>query len=104
MVGRKAHLRFAECARVESSEGGKQIRSLASVWSKSAVGWPIARVGTAKGVDTVIQALPSIAAKVPDVQYIIVGTGNDVERHKQLAFGLGVADSVHFLGSVDEAH
>jgi glycosyltransferase involved in cell wall biosynthesis len=56
-----------------------------------------------KGFDTVIRALPSIAARVADVQYIIIGTGTDLERHKQLAREVGVPDRVHFLGTVDEA-
>src|SRR5207244_6797483 len=56
-----------------------------------------------KGIDTVINALPSVIARVPDVQYLVVGSGSDLERHNQLAADLGVADRVHFLGSVDEA-
>ena len=56
-----------------------------------------------KGVDTVIESLPTIAAKVLDVQYFVVGGGTDVERHKQLAQSAGVADRVHFLGFVDDA-
>lgn len=56
-----------------------------------------------KGVDTVIEALPSIVAQVPNVQYFIVGGGTDVEWHKQLARNVGVADRVHFLGFVDDA-
>jgi len=55
-----------------------------------------------KGFDTVISALPSIAARVSDVQYVIIGSGTDLERHRQLAQKLGVSDRVHFLGSVDE--
>ncbi len=55
-----------------------------------------------KGFDTVIRALPSTAAKAADVQYIIIGTGDDLERHKQLAREVGVSDRVHFLGTVDE--
>ncbi|MDQ3688115.1 MAG: glycosyltransferase family 4 protein, partial [Acidobacteriota bacterium] len=56
-----------------------------------------------KGVDTVIESLPAIAAQVPDVQYLIVGGGTDVERHQQLARNAGVAERVHFLGFVDDA-
>ena len=55
-----------------------------------------------KGFDTVIRALPSIAARVADVQYIIIGSGTDLERHRQLARELGVSERVHFLGTVDE--
>lgn len=56
-----------------------------------------------KGVDTVIEALPAVFARVPDAQYIIVGSGGDVARLKKLAEHLGVAGHVHFVGSVDDA-
>ncbi len=56
-----------------------------------------------KGVDTVIESLPAVAAHVPDVQYLIVGDGTDVGRLKGLANEVGVADRVHFLGLVDDA-
>jgi len=55
-----------------------------------------------KGVDKVIEALPSIASHVPDVQYIVIGGGTDLERHKELADRVGVAERVHFLGFVDD--
>ncbi|HEV7681999.1 MAG TPA: glycosyltransferase family 4 protein [Pyrinomonadaceae bacterium] len=55
-----------------------------------------------KGFDTVIRSLPSIVEKVGDVQYIIIGSGSDLERHKELAQELNVSDRVHFLGTVDE--
>jgi phosphatidylinositol alpha-1,6-mannosyltransferase len=56
-----------------------------------------------KGVDTVIKALPGIVSHVPDIQYLVIGGGTDLERHKELASSVGVADRVHFLGFVDEA-
>jgi glycosyltransferase involved in cell wall biosynthesis len=56
-----------------------------------------------KGVDTVIEALPQVIARVPDVQYLIVGSGSDSIRLKKLAKSVGVSDRVHFLGSVDDA-
>ncbi|HVS82078.1 MAG TPA: glycosyltransferase family 4 protein [Pyrinomonadaceae bacterium] len=55
-----------------------------------------------KGVDTVIRALPAVLARVPDLEYVVVGSGSDLERHKRIAADLGVADRVQFLGSVDE--
>lgn len=58
--------------------------------------------GEQKGFDTVIRSLPAIAESVADVQYIIIGTGSDLERHKQLAREIGVSDRVHFLGTVEE--
>jgi glycosyltransferase involved in cell wall biosynthesis len=56
-----------------------------------------------KGVDTVIEALPQVISRVPDVRYLIVGSGSDSVRLKKLAKGIGVSDRVHFLGSVDDA-
>ncbi|HSS19393.1 MAG TPA: glycosyltransferase family 4 protein [Pyrinomonadaceae bacterium] len=56
-----------------------------------------------KGFDTVINCLPALAEKVPSVQYFIIGSGTDVERHKALAATAGVSDRVHFLGTVDDA-
>ena len=55
-----------------------------------------------KGIDTVIKALPAVRARVPDLEYVVVGSGSDLERHKRLAADLGVADRVQFLGSVNE--
>jgi phosphatidyl-myo-inositol dimannoside synthase len=55
-----------------------------------------------KGFDTVIQSMPLIAEKVPNVQYIVIGNGTDLERHKRLAASTGVSNRVHFFGSVDE--
>jgi phosphatidyl-myo-inositol dimannoside synthase len=55
-----------------------------------------------KGVDTVIKALSAVRARIPDLEYIVVGSGSDLDRHKRIAADLGVADRVQFLGSVDE--
>ena len=55
-----------------------------------------------KGVDTVIEALPGILTRVPDVQYLVVGDGTDLGRHKAVARKLGVANRVHFFGFVDD--
>jgi phosphatidylinositol alpha-1,6-mannosyltransferase len=55
-----------------------------------------------KGFDTVIESLPAVIERVPDVQYFIVGSGSDLERHKQLATTIGVAGRVHFLGTLQQ--
>jgi phosphatidylinositol alpha-1,6-mannosyltransferase len=55
-----------------------------------------------KGIDTVIKALPAVLARAPDLEYVVVGSGSDLERHKRVAADLGVANRVKFLGSVDE--
>jgi phosphatidylinositol alpha-1,6-mannosyltransferase len=51
-----------------------------------------------KGVDKTIEVLPEVVKAVPDIQYVVVGGGTDLERHKQLAEKFGVAERVHFLG------
>ncbi len=55
-----------------------------------------------KGVDNVIKALPAVLAQYPEVQYCVIGSGSDLDRHKKLAQETGVAEAVHFLGSVDD--
>jgi len=60
----------------------------------------VARLIPRKGIDTVIRALPGLAA---DVAYRVVGSGPDDARLRTLAQTTGVADRVHFLGRLDES-
>ena len=55
-----------------------------------------------KGFDTVIESLPFVALEVPSVQYLIIGDGTDLDRHRQLAKEMGVSERVHLLGNVDD--
>lgn len=56
-----------------------------------------------KGVDITIRALPTIAAAVPEVKYLVIGRGDDQPRLARLAAELGVADRVVFAGFVPTA-
>jgi phosphatidylinositol alpha-1,6-mannosyltransferase len=60
----------------------------------------VGRLVPRKGVDTVLRALPRIAASVPEVQYVVAGTGPDRNRLERLAVRNGVRDRVHFVGYV----
>lgn len=60
----------------------------------------VGRLVPRKGIDTVLRALPTIIAAVPDVAYLVAGTGPDRERLEQLARHLDVLDAVRFLGHV----
>lgn len=60
----------------------------------------VGRLVPRKGVDTVLQALPRVARTVPEVQYLVVGTGPDASRLERLAERLQVRDRVHFVGEV----
>lgn len=62
----------------------------------------VARLQRHKGMDTVIQALPAILARVPDVRYAVAGAGPDRERLEKLTHKLGLADRVRFLGGVTD--
>jgi len=53
-----------------------------------------------KGFDRVIAALSVIRRAVPDVRYLIGGTGDDRPRLEALARAAGVADRVHFTGFI----
>lgn len=55
-----------------------------------------------KGVDCVIQALPDVLERVPDVHYIVVGTGDDLPRLRALAEQESVERHVSFVGYVPE--
>ncbi|MFZ3201302.1 MAG: glycosyltransferase family 4 protein [Candidatus Acidiferrales bacterium] len=54
-----------------------------------------------KGVDTMIRTLARIQTDMPDLQYLIVGDGDDRPRLEGLAQGLGIAARVHFAGKLD---
>jgi phosphatidylinositol alpha-1,6-mannosyltransferase len=54
-----------------------------------------------KGQDRVISALPYVLSHGHDVEYIVVGEGDDRGRLELLAREVGVSDRVHFLGAID---
>jgi phosphatidylinositol alpha-1,6-mannosyltransferase len=55
-----------------------------------------------KGHDVLMRALPLVRAKVPDVQWVVVGDGSLREGLEQQARSYGVADSIRFLGTVSD--
>ena len=55
-----------------------------------------------KGVDEVMEALPTLTERHPDIAYLICGSGSDRERLETKAADLGVADRVVFAGYVPE--
>lgn len=76
---------------------------------KSAIGWParskvilcFGRLVPRKGVHRLIEALPEISVRVPDVRLVIAGTGPEMKRLARLARPLG--PRVVFTGPVPEA-
>src|SRR5213593_2726304 len=62
----------------------------------------VARLERHKGIDTVIEALPAILDRTPDVRYAVAGIGPDRERLEKLAHKRGLGDRVRFLGGVSD--
>ena len=56
-----------------------------------------------KGVEDLLRAMPAVSGKIPSARLRIVGRGDDLPRLLELARQLGVAESVDFLGYVDDA-
>lgn len=63
----------------------------------------VSRLVSRKGIDTVIQALPSLRRQFPDLRYHVVGTGPDEARLRTLAQQEGVETAVHFYGRLPQA-
>jgi glycosyltransferase involved in cell wall biosynthesis len=55
-----------------------------------------------KGVDFILNAIPELAKKYPDVSLTIVGTGTEEETLKNLAKDLNIEKNVSFTGFVKE--
>jgi phosphatidylinositol alpha-1,6-mannosyltransferase len=60
----------------------------------------VGRLVPRKGIDTTLRALPTVLDAVPDLTYLVVGTGPDRARLDALATTLGVRDHVQFEGHV----
>jgi phosphatidylinositol alpha-1,6-mannosyltransferase len=55
-----------------------------------------------KGHDVLVRALALVRAKVPDVQWVVLGDGGLRGEIEALARSYGVADAIRFLGSVSD--
>jgi phosphatidylinositol alpha-1,6-mannosyltransferase len=60
----------------------------------------VGRLSRRKGFDQVIQALPALIQAGLDIQYVLIGIGEDYDYLFDLARKHGVAERVHLLGHV----
>lgn len=60
----------------------------------------VGRLSRRKGFDQVVNALPSLVGQGIDVQYVLIGIGEDRQYLTTLATELGVEDRVHLIGHV----
>jgi phosphatidyl-myo-inositol dimannoside synthase len=61
----------------------------------------VTRLVPRKGVDKVLEALPAVANRFPDLIYLIAGDGPQREALQTMSQKLGVADLVKFIGRVE---
>lgn len=62
----------------------------------------VGRLVPRKGVDKVLEALPTVIARHPEVLYVIVGDGKYREDLRRLTETLGISDHVLFTGKVPD--
>jgi phosphatidylinositol alpha-1,6-mannosyltransferase len=55
-----------------------------------------------KGHDVVIQALPLVLSRVPDVRWVVIGDGRLRQLYERSVYRLGLRDHVQFLGAVND--
>jgi phosphatidylinositol alpha-1,6-mannosyltransferase len=58
--------------------------------------------GRYKGHDVLIEALPAIRERVPDVEWVVIGDGPLRGELEGLAHARGLSESVRFLGAVED--
>lgn len=56
-----------------------------------------------KGVDEVLEVMPALLEKIPNLKYLVAGDGDDRQRLQAKAQALGISDRVIFTGMVREA-
>lgn len=61
----------------------------------------VARLTQAKGIDTVIKALPQVIKAVPHLHYVVIGEGPAQAALELLAEAFGVRENISFLGAID---
>ncbi len=61
----------------------------------------VGRLVYEKGVQTVLEAMPLIMSKVPNVKFVVAGSGPHLNQLKGLVTEFGLDDKVRFVGHVD---
>lgn len=62
----------------------------------------VCRLERSKGVHMLIESIPVVVEKIPNVRFLIVGDGPEKENLRSLATRLGVSNSVLFVGFVED--
>lgn len=62
----------------------------------------VGRLDERKGHHLVLETLHALAEEVPELHYVIVGSGREERRLRELVESLGLGDRVHFVGYVPD--
>ena len=93
-----------DLARFQSTHVSEEFRkSVLGSHAHGKVILTVARLVTRKGHDMVIRALPRVLKDIPDVCYLIVGSGPAKPMLEELTVSMGVSGSVIFLENVGDA-
>ena len=77
------------------------LRQQLSIPERDLIVFALGRIVLKKGFDLLIQTLPLVQEKIPNVTVIIGGDGTDLERLKTLAKALNVSESIRFPGTIN---
>ena len=79
------------------------LRQTLSIPEDHLIVFSLGRIVLKKGFEYLIQALPQIREKVPNVTVIIGGDGSDLPRLKSIAKEQGVSEYIRFPGTISRA-
>lgn len=82
-------------------EDFKNKRELLGVNEKDIVLLSMGRIEPEKNLEVIIKLMPKLLSRFPNLKYLIVGEGSDLERLKTLANNYGLKHKVIFTGAVD---
>jgi len=54
-----------------------------------------------RGLDVLLEAIPKIIRKIPDAKFILLGSGNELEKLKEIVLEKNLESSVEFKGWID---
>lgn len=82
-------------------EDFKAKKELLGLSDKDLVIVSMSRIEPEKNIEAVIKLMPELLAEIPNIKYVVVGEGSDLERLRGLAVNYGLKYQVLFTGAVD---
>lgn len=79
----------------------EQLRQVLHYSADTPVMMTLSRIAEEKKIEQLLQAFPHLQTQIPNLQFMIVGDGPDLESLEALSHDLGIEDDVTFVGAVD---